>query len=126
MRAATTRAQIHGAQPQVLMNQMRPKSLLRLIENPCWSLRNLSLGVRLGKSPPQRASDGSGQDSPGDGPTPFDHLLDIPLHQPSRRGNEDDETIPGVLDAIDEAEATPERRTTLLPLAQRLDLKAAC
>ena len=83
------------------------------------------------------AGDGSEQDSPGIGPTPFD-LLDIPFHQPPKRGNKDDETIPGVLDVIDEAEATPERRTTSLPpsrvakilspkpfvddVAQRLDL----
>ena len=82
-------------------------------------------------------SDGSEQDTPGIGSTPFD-LLDIPFHQPPRRGNEDDETIPGILDVIDEAEVTPERRTTSLPpsrvakvlspkplnddVAQRLDL----
>ena len=64
--------------------------------------------------------------------------LDIPFHQTPRRGNEDDETIPGILDVIDEAEITPERRTTSLPpsrvakvlspkpfiddVAQRLDL----
>ena len=60
------------------------------------------------------ASGGSEQDSIGIGSTPFD-LLDIPFHQPPRRGNEDDETIPGILDIIDEAEITPERRTTSLP-----------
>ena len=59
-------------------------------------------------------SGGSEQGSIGIGSTPFD-LLDIPFHQPPRRGNEDDETIPGFLDAIDEAEITPERRTTSLP-----------
>ena len=83
------------------------------------------------------ASGGSEQDSTGIGSTPFD-LLDIPFHQPPRRGNEDDETIPGILDVIDEAQVTPERRTTSLPpsrvakvlspkpfiddVAQRLDL----
>ena len=93
--------------------------------------------IDLEEQPSHRTSDGSKQDTPGIGSTPFD-LLDIPFHQPPRRGNEDDETIPGILDVIDEAEVTPERRTTSLPpsrvakvlspkpfnddVAQRLDL----
>ena len=93
--------------------------------------------IDLEEQSSHRTSDGSEQDTPGIGSTPFD-LLDIPFHQPPRRGNEDDETIPGILDVIDEAEVTPERRTTSLPpsrvakvlspkpfnddVAQRLDL----
>ena len=93
--------------------------------------------IDLEEQSSHHASGGSEQDSTGIGSTPF-HLLDIPFHQPPRRGNEDDETIPGILDVIDEAEITPERRTTSLPpsrvakvlspkpfiddVAQRLDL----
>ena len=93
--------------------------------------------IDLEEQSSHRTSDGSEQDTPGIGSTPFD-LLDIPFHQPPRRGNEDDETIPGILDVIEEAEVTPERRTTSLPpsrvakvlspkpfnddVAQRLDL----
>ena len=93
--------------------------------------------IDLEEQSSHRTSDGSEQDTPGIGSTPFD-LLDIPFHQPPRRGNEDDETIPWILDVIDEAEVTPERRTTSLPpsrvakvlspkpfnddVAQRLDL----
>ena len=94
--------------------------------------------IDFGEHSHHRTSDGSDQDSPGNGSTCF-NLLDIPFNQPPRRGNEDDETIPGVLDAIDEAETTPERRATSLPssrvaqilkpyvhdVAQRLDLNQA-
>ena len=91
----------------------RPKSILRIIENSRRSLRSLCWASDSERVRPRR-------DQPR-----------IPFHQPPRRGNEDDETIPGALDAIDEAEVTPERRTTSLPpsrvakVAQRLDLNQA-
>ena len=66
--------------------------------------------IDLEEQSSHRTSDGSEQDTPGVGSTPFD-LLDIPFHQPPRRGNEDDETIPGILDVIDEA-AEPRRQSS--------------
>ena len=146
MRAATTQAQIRQTQPQVPVNRTRAAKQQAQIRHPPHREPMLvswrpSIGVRLEKGPPDvidlEEQSGSEQGSIGIGSTPF-VLLDIPFHQPPRRGNEDDETIPGILDVIDEAEITTERRTTSLPpsrvakvlspkpitddVAQRLDL----
>ena len=141
-RTATTRAQIRQIKHQVLAAKQQAQILPPLRQEAMPVSSRPSIGIRLGKSPPptsstSRNSPATVQDTPGIGSTPFD-LLDIPFHQPPRRGNEDDETIPGILDVIDEAEVTPERRTTSLPpsrvakvlspkpfnddVAQRLDL----
>ena len=152
MRAATTQAQIH--QPNLRYSSIgcgprntgpNPTSISSRNHAGLFAAFNRRQTrkesapdvIDLEEQPSHHASGGSEQDSTGIGSTPFD-LLDIPFHQPPRRGNEDDETIPGILDVIDEAAITPERRKTSLPpsrvakvlsptpfvddVAQRLDL----